>query len=580
MTNDKIAELEQKYMNKMQLRVNCIDTNVIIAEVARATGKTEGIITPRMIRVADAMPGEVSFMVHKTYVALMTNIIPNIRAAFSQPTASGRPLLEEGIHYVIGAKKLPSHFCKPRRPITYPKHSLVFATGHHLKLVSSDMPESSAGESAVHAFIEEMKLQRGQSLKSRVFPALRGAVGKIRQCPYYLGITGVTDTARLDLGEDNWYEEYEKNVDEDVICDIVNAALHHDKALGRLFEVNNAIRSETNPLTIARLQEEQRRLKHRVEIWRPILNEMRRNQSYYIRASSFANKDFLGPKFFQTQYESLSADEFLSSICNIRIRRVVNMFFCNFKPEVHCYSDSYRYSSILSFDLGDDFRLTASYLKYFRRSEPLILGYDPGSFQSVVVAQQDERMNECRIQKEFYVYSPWDQVQLANKFDEFYGEDYDKNVEILLYYDRAGNKRREDQEQITTDARLLKRELESLGYRVRLMNEGQRTIYHYEQYKLMAILFSNRYKGLPRILLDENECPMLKSALPLAPLKKRADGRIELDKSSEVKVPIQYQAGLSTQIPSALIYLLFGLYGNKLPAEMQNIPELPENIVL
>ena len=66
MTHDKIAELEQKYMNKMQLRVNCIDTNVIIAEVARATGKTEGIIAPRMIRVVDAMPGEVSFMVHKT----------------------------------------------------------------------------------------------------------------------------------------------------------------------------------------------------------------------------------------------------------------------------------------------------------------------------------------------------------------------------------------------------------------------------------------------------------------------------------------------------------------------------------
>lgn len=43
---------------------------------------------------------------------------------------------------------------------------------------------------------------------------------------------------------------------------------------------------------------------------------------------------------------------------------------------------------------------------------------------------------------------------------------------------------------------------------------------------------------------------------------------------------MQYQAGLSTQLPSALIYLLFGLYGNKLPAEMQNIPELPENIVL
>ena len=41
MTNDKISEIEQKYMNKMQLKVNCIDTNVIIAEIARAGGKTE-----------------------------------------------------------------------------------------------------------------------------------------------------------------------------------------------------------------------------------------------------------------------------------------------------------------------------------------------------------------------------------------------------------------------------------------------------------------------------------------------------------------------------------------------------------
>lgn len=169
MTNDKISEIEQKYMNKMQLKVNCIDTNVIIAEIARAGGKTDGVMAPRIVRVADAMPGEMSFLVHKTYVSLMTNIVPNIRAVFSQITASGRPLLEEGVHYVIGAKNCLRIFHKPRRPITYPKHSIVFVTGHHLKLVSSDMPESSAGDSAVHAFIEEMKLQKGQRLKSRIF---------------------------------------------------------------------------------------------------------------------------------------------------------------------------------------------------------------------------------------------------------------------------------------------------------------------------------------------------------------------------------------------------------------------------
>lgn len=120
MTNDKISEIEQKYMNKMQLKVNCIDTNVIIAEIARAGGKTDGVMAPRIVRVADAMPGEMSFLVHKTYVSLMTNIVPNIRAVFSQITASGRPLLEEGVHYVIGAKNCLRIFTNPADPLPIP----------------------------------------------------------------------------------------------------------------------------------------------------------------------------------------------------------------------------------------------------------------------------------------------------------------------------------------------------------------------------------------------------------------------------------------------------------------------------
>ncbi len=565
-------------MNKMQLIVNCVDANTIIAEIARAGGKTDGILAPRMIRVAESMPGEMSFLIHKTYVALMTNIIPNIRAVFNTPTATGRPLLEEGIHYVIGVKDLPSHFKKPRRPISYPKHSLVFCTGHHLKLVSSDMPESSAGDSAVHAFIEEMKLQKGQRLKSRIFPAMRGSMGKIRESPYYLGITGVSDTARIDMGEDNWYEEYEQNMDMDVINDIVEVALYHDKALKKVFEISSQLKEEANPLVSAKLQETLRKMQHRVNIWAPILREMRRNSSYYIKASSFVNKDFLGPKFFQTQKETLSEDEFLSSICNIRIRRVVDMFFTYYDKDRHTYSDSYRYNSILDFSLTDTFKLTAYYLKYFNRSEPLYLGYDPGGFQSLVVAQHDQMSDDFRIQKEFFVWAPRDQVELAQEFNDFYGPDYDKSVPVYLFYDRAGNKRKEEQEQITTDAKILKRELESYGFNVELMNEGQKTIFYYEHYKLLAMLLSDRYKSLPHISIDENECKNLVSAIPLSPKKKNIDGRIELDKSSEIKIHPAYQAGLSTQIPSALMYLLFGVFRDKLPSELNGIPELPDNI--
>ena len=64
-----VLEFEHCYMNHVQLLANIIDPNMLYAEWARATGKTEGVIVPRLIRVANDMPGELSFLVHKTYVA-------------------------------------------------------------------------------------------------------------------------------------------------------------------------------------------------------------------------------------------------------------------------------------------------------------------------------------------------------------------------------------------------------------------------------------------------------------------------------------------------------------------------------
>ena len=79
-------DLESYYMNLVQIQANLIDANVLFAEWARATGKTEGITTPRIIRVASDMPGELGFLVHSTYTALFTNVWPNIQASFRQPS--------------------------------------------------------------------------------------------------------------------------------------------------------------------------------------------------------------------------------------------------------------------------------------------------------------------------------------------------------------------------------------------------------------------------------------------------------------------------------------------------------------
>jgi hypothetical protein len=582
LNNEELSEtvdtFERSYMNKMQLRATIIDPNVLIARVARAAGKTEGIFGPRMIRVGWDMPGELSFIVHKTYVALMSNIIPNLRAYFAKPWGpKQKPILEEDVDFVIGTSKLPSWFKKPRYPVSFPQHSIIFRTGHHFQLVSSDQPDSIAGRSGVHAFVEEMKHNKGEKLKSRIFPGLRGASGKIRMSPYYEGITGVSDTARVDLGEDNWFEDYEKNMNPDLINEIWTIAKHVNDAQVRIYQAKAEMQQTRDGSTINKLSKSIASDTRLINNWMPKLREMRHVATYYITASSFVNKDFLGAKFFKTMLETLTMDEFLTAICNIKMRQVVDMFFVGFTTAKHCFSDSYKYKSILSLNLKDSFTLTADLLKHFSPDKPLILGYDPGFFSSITVAQMDKKENTLWTIKEFFHYGKQNQGELAQQLWTFFGP-YHTNKRIILFYDRAGNKRREDQEQITTDARMMKAELEKWGFKVEMKNEKQKTIFYYQHHKLLEILLGEQLKNTPRIRVCENECPNLRSSIFLSAVKK-SDGKIELDKEAERKVAWQYQAGLTTQLSSSFMYMIYGLFEDFLPNEIKKKHNLPENLI-
>ena len=582
-SNDEFSmEMERIYMNSMQVMVNLIDPNKVVVEAARASGKTSEVTVNRIVRVADSMPAELSFLAHRTYVALLTNIWPNIQAAFSrQITVNGRPrcMLEYGIDYIAGESKIPEHFRKPRYPISYPKHSILFRNGHHIQLVSSDQPDSVAGRSGVHAFVEEMKHNDGEKLKTRLFPSLRGSSAEIRKSPYYQGWTGVSDTARVDLNEDDWFERYEDQNNPQLLSEIATVAVHVNKAVYKRMELLTAQKNTTNPVTLEKIRLELKKYDRQISMWTPRLADMRRNATLYIRASSFVNKDILGPKFFKTQLDTLDMDEFLTAICAVRHKSVVNKFFANYDKEKHQFSDGYIYDSIMKLDRKDHFIITARYLKYYDKSAPLYIGYDPGHFSSLVCGQPKKYGKEFRLLKEFFCFYPDEQPELARQVYEFFGRDC-RNKRIVLYPDRAGNKRREELEQITTDSRALKRELESYGFEVQLMNEGQATIYHWQQFKLMLLLFGDRSNALPHVFIDENECPNLCSAIPLSP-RKSTNGRIELDKSSEVKIPLHRQAGLTTQIPSAFIYLMYGLYGDAVLNELTSIPDdIPDNFSL
>ena len=161
----------------------------------------------------------------------------------------------------------------------------------------------------------------------------------------------------------------------------------------------------------------------------------------------------------------------------------------------------------------------------------------------------------------------------------FFGTDAVNKV-IHLYPDRAGNKTKEELEQITTDSLTMKAALEGYGFSVFLYTDGAPTIYHWQQFRLCQLLFAEKLPQLPKVRVDENECPNLCSAILVSPLKK-TNGKIELDKSSEKKEELKRRPGLTTQLPSAMIYLLHGLYSDIIKKELSSLPDdLPENITI
>ncbi len=581
----KQEEFDEIYHNRMQIQASVIDANKMILEAGRAAGKTVWF-GKRFINVGYDMPGELSFFAHKTYIALINNIVPNLIAYFKTPHGSQqKPLMTEGKDYVIGEKDLPKHFNHPRYPIENPNHSIVLSNGHHYRLVSSDQPDSVAGANGVHAFIEEMKHNDGGKLKSRIFPALRGGPGSIRQSHYYQGITGVSDTARVDLGEHDWFTEYEKLVDPGLIKEIVTVSMHVNEALYKIELLRRKILETIDAGQIGKFQAKIRKYERRIVYWSPVLRRMRKAAVYYLKASSFVNKDMLGFNYFKTQLDVMDETEFLTAIGNVRPKRVTDLFFTGWDNRVHTFTgageESYKYKSIHQFNLKDTFRMTAEYLVHYDPNKPLILGYDPGHFSSIVVGQEGQNVKKedvIWIIKEFYCWIPKQQGDLARMIYEFFGT-VRKNKRIIFYYDRAANKTRVEQDKITTDARLMAAEMKKYGFTVEMKNERQRTIFYYEHFKLLGMILSEKLKAMPRLRVDENECPNLVSSINLAPVERK-DGKIALDKTSEKKVALNHQAAMSTQIATALTYLIYGHYSHLLPNEMRKDIDLISHTVV
>ena len=98
------------------------------------------------------------------------------------------------------------------------------------------------------------------------------------------------------------------------------------------------------------------------------------------------------------------------------------------------------------------------------------------------------------------------------------------------------------------------------GWKVNLMNIGQRTIYQEEEFYLMKDVLSETNSKLPKLLIDRWQCIELKSSMEVAkqiikPEKKTGIKRIHKDKSSE-SIPMNRRPMWSTNLSDAMKYYM------------------------
>jgi hypothetical protein len=551
---------EQNYLSVVQILFKLADPTFMFGEIGRGSGKTTHILGARVDRVQNSMGGATMVLGGVTYKSILDTVLSGMMEFFNEN-------YQRGFYYEFG-KEPPRHFKKCNTFIADWKHTISFVNGAVIQLVSCDRPESMLGKNAAHLFVDELRKIPEKKFVENIIPALRSDRSKYGHSPYFMGITGFSSTPDIEADE-TWWLKYEENMDSEMINAIIELAYYCDKNKVMLLEAKKALDFE-------KIKKHERFFAK----WQHRLDEIKRGQTYYCRASSFSNIKILGMDYIENQLKNIKdVDKFKTEILSIRKNKVKERFFGKFGKE-HIFIDSYLYDRIDRTAIDEIGGITSRDLKYCDTAQPLYAGYDPGPFTSIVFAQRNRQKKEFRCIKDFFVIHPEQHEELAEKIDLFFKNHRYKK--IFLHYDRAANQRDprwRDYYPITgdindTDAKMLKNALEKRGWQVELMSLNQQTIYYVQHYRLLSILFGKQDYSRDKVLIDGNECECLVSSIYHSPIK-RTDGVLKLDKSSEKELDYKDQAMYSTQIATALMYLLFGEYKNLLPSS-----DNPENFAI
>ena len=554
-TND----VEVRYANWMAQLIAVMQPWSLYWIAGRASAKTVQVLAERVQEVAHDCPGAPFAWVADTYSDLHKNVIPSL--------IDGLSLLGwmPDVHFVINRE--PPREWKQRmyNVCTDWRNTMVFYTGFNFTFISLDRAAIGAGRSYVGVFGDEVKYFPEEKF-TNLLKAVRGFRVKYGDSVWYRSRTLTTDMPNPNhLGEYDWILKLARQNDKQRILLALRAGFVYNDTkreyLSRLQEYNSLkADARTDPAVRPSLADAERQMmlaRRTMERWERRWVKTRRGVSFFFISSSYVNVDILGEDWFNDEF----AEGLEGAACNILSvipkLEASQMFYCNLSMK-NFYADGFLNDVIEQHPFGWEQDCTV--LRYLDPGRPLEAGMDAGNMLSMVFGQHAGRV--MRILKELYTLPPQNVRDLADKFLAYFKPHRRKLLK--LYYDRSMN----NYKRVSTDmASQIKKAIETdaegrrTGWTVQLMSLGQGNISSNLEYRFfMDLLPGNLARQLYTLLIDQHNCPNLKSEMEVTRTKAKVNERdnttqIVKEKTGD-KLPVHRLPRESTNLTDALKYFV------------------------
>ena len=490
------AAVREIFLNRVQLLVNIVNASKTILPWGRGTGKTF-VMTIWLLRRMLRMVRSVGIFGGPSYTKLLSHMIPEIIVGLE---SFG---LKKEEDFVV-CKRPPKNFNLSILPPEKYDNVLSLKNGSMFHLLGFDYSTSANGLSAQYIALDEYKKLPHQRIQKELMPILRGGYRLFKDCPEYLSVM-ITSDKNIGPRDHNHITDYKvRATDNETI--IMICALHA------------RIETEQDPVVKAILIEER--------------NELQKEATLYLEASTLENLANLGLKFFVNQDEILEADDFLESILNVTLKKTKGAFYTLLDEDVHTYTPdpNHRYldrigseSYVFERDCEGD--------TDWRPELPIKLGVDlGGTFNWFVVNQLYNDTYYCL--HGYYMKAPLKYEDGIDKFCKYYSKHKNKRVEF--YYDVQANKA--NARNAETDAEVMIRRLRANGWIVVNKTDHMKYIHHYIKHRIWLQGLDTKAERDPRykkFKINMTNAEGVFNSMAGAKTKEGYKTEIEKDKSSE-----------------------------------------------